>query len=70
MSEDLASVSTEVLRQRVNARLGSRHDHSYISRVKHGRAGSPSLRDVVRQEMAKILDEAAAAARAPEASAP
>lgn len=66
MTQDLANVSTALLRLRVNKRLRTRHSLSYISRVKHGHEGSPSLQDVVRQEMAKILDEAAAAVRAPE----
>ncbi len=66
MTDSLANVSTSLLRERVNKRLGSKHDLSYISLVKHGRRGSPALRDVVRQEMAKILDEAAAAVRSSE----
>lgn len=60
--QDLATVSTSLLRDRVNKRLRTKHSLSYISRVKNGRAGSPSLRDVVAQEVARIYTEAAKAA--------
>ncbi len=62
---DPVSVSTTLLRERVNKRLRTKHSLSYISRIKHGRAGSPSLRDVVAQEIARMLSEAAAKAQKP-----
>jgi hypothetical protein len=70
MTQDLANVSTALLRQRVNKRLRVTHSLSYISRVKHGKAGSPSLRDVVNQEVAKILSEAFEAVQPADTAAP
>lgn len=65
MTNGLATVSTAVLRQRVNKRLRTKHSLTYMSRVKNGHAGSASLQDVTRQEAASILEEAAAALRRP-----
>lgn len=56
---ELAKVNLKILTERVNDRLGTRHDEPYMSKVRAGNAGSPSLRDVCRQEEAKLLREAA-----------
>ncbi len=56
---ELAKVNLKILTERVNRRLQTRHDEPYMSKVRGGIAGSPSLKDVCRQEEAKILLEAA-----------
>lgn len=61
MNQTLANVSTRILTQRVNRRLKTKSRESYISRVKHGKAGSASLKDVVNQEVIALLEEARAA---------
>lgn len=56
---ELAKVNLKILTQRVNVRLGTGHDEPYMSKVRGGNSGSPSLRDICRQEEAKLLREAA-----------
>ncbi len=58
---ELAKVNLKILTERVNERLGTGHDEPYMSKVRGGSAGSPSLRDICRQEEAKLLREAAEA---------
>lgn len=61
---ELAKVNLGILTQRVNKRLGTRHDEPYMSKVRRGEAGSSALQDIVRQEIAAMLSEAAEAAKA------
>jgi len=56
---ELAKVNLGILTDRVNKRLRMAYDYSYMSKVRGGSGGSPSLRDICRQEEAKIFREAA-----------
>jgi hypothetical protein len=58
---ELAKVNLKILTERVNERLGTRHDEPYMSKVRSGIGGAPALQDVCRQEEAKMLREAAEA---------
>lgn len=62
---ELAKVNLKILTERVNDRLGTRHDEPYMCKVRNGK-GNPALRDVVRQEEIKILREAADAKAQPQ----
>ena len=61
---ELAKVSLRILAERVNKRLGTKHDEPYMSKVRRGEAGSPALQDITRQEIVAMLNEAAEAASA------
>lgn len=61
---DLVKISLKVLTERINCRLGTGYDETYLSRVRRGIAGAPALQDVVKSEEARILQEAADAAKA------
>jgi hypothetical protein len=67
MPEGLVTVSTSILRQRVNKRLGKNFSLSHISQVKHGKKGAASLRDIVKQVSESMILEAADAIRQPKA---
>lgn len=58
---ELARVNLKILTERVNERLGTRHDEPYMSRVRAGASGSAALRAIVREEETKMLREAAEA---------
>jgi hypothetical protein len=61
---ELAKVNLTVLTARVNRVLGTSHDEPYMSKVRAGNAGSAALQKVTRDEIAKMLQEAAEAAKA------
>ena len=56
-------ISLTDLTRKVNKALGSSHTVQYISAVRHDKEGSPSLRKVVREVSAEILEEDAMQAR-------
>jgi hypothetical protein len=58
---ELAKVNLKLLKERVNKRLSKNYDEPYLSRARSGKAGSAALQDIVHQEEAKILKEAAEA---------
>lgn len=61
---EIANVSNRLLTQRINESLGTNYGESYISKVRLGKDGAPALRKLVREETAKMLQEAADAAKA------
>lgn len=61
---ELAKVNLKILTERVNRLLGTGHDEPYMAKVRAGNAGSAALQKVTRDEIAKMLCEAAEAAKA------
>lgn len=59
---ELAKVNLKILTERVNRLLGTGHDEPYMAKVRQGNAGSAALQKVTRDEIAKMLQEAATAA--------
>lgn len=60
---ELAKVNLNILTERVNRLLGTRHDISYMAKVRQGSAGSSALQKVTNDEIAKMLQEAADSAK-------
>lgn len=60
----LTKVPLEALTRRVNKRLGTTYLATTISSARNGNGGSPALVEIIRQETASLLQEAADAAKA------
>jgi hypothetical protein len=59
----LATVPLEALTQRVNKRLGTSYKPQTISTARNGNGGAAALVEIIRQETAAMLQEAADAAK-------
>jgi len=59
----LATVPLEALTNRINRRLGKTYKANTISSARNGNGGSAALVEIIREETAAMLQEAADAAK-------